>query len=137
MAPAGPPEPQLFESQATTFPSASAAVATSAWVEGRAPATLTSWSRSSISFTGRPVSLAIWAQTTPQRSTLNLLPKPPPMYWVSTWTFEAGMPICSPSCEATPEIAWVEAQSVTVSSSCHSATWPWDSREQWAICATW
>ena len=77
------------------------------------------------------------AQTTPQRSTLNLLPKPPPMYWVSTWTFEAGMPIASPSCEATPERACVEAQTVTVSSSSHSATWPWGSSEQWAICATW
>ena len=55
------------------------------------PATASSWSRSRKSFTGRPATRARRAPSTPHRSTSNLEPNPPPMYWVWMRTFEAGI----------------------------------------------
>src|SRR3954453_1778336 len=74
----GPPEPQDFDVHAVSVPSFLAPTSISAKADARSPATASSAWRSSIILTGAPASLASWAQTNPQRSTLNLLPKPPP-----------------------------------------------------------
>ncbi len=128
----GPPEPQDFETQAVSVPSFFAPTSISAKAEGRSPATVSSAWRSSISLTGAPAILASWAQTIPQRSTLNLLPKPPPTKSAITRTLAAGMPSPSANCEATPETACVEHQAVRWSGSVQWQIWPWASMQLWA-----
>ena len=83
--PPGPPVPQPSDCQPVRRPSFEAATLTRAYAEGRAPATSSSASRSSMIFTALPCAcLASCAEATPQRSMPNLLPKPPPMYCCST-----------------------------------------------------
>ena len=85
-----PPEPQQSDSHAVIEPSFLTPIFTFAKAEGRCPATFNSWSRSSMSLTGFPVILESLAASTPHLSEANLEPKPPPMYWQSTWMFSVG-----------------------------------------------
>ncbi len=129
----GPPDPHDFETQAVSVPSFFAPASISANAEGRSPATASSAWRSSIILTGAPAILASLAQTIPQRSALNLLPKPPPTKSAITRTLAAGMPSPSASCEATPETACVEHQAVRWSGSVQWQIWPCASMQ---LCAT-
>ena len=81
--------PQDSDCHPTNVPSFFAPTFTFAYIEGRAPAAISSWSRSSIILTGRPAFLARRAHANPQVSAPNLLPKPPPITGVSTRTLSA------------------------------------------------
>src|SRR6266576_5508735 len=77
--PPGPPVPHDCDCQATSVPSFLAPTFTRAYADGRAPATRSSESRSSIRRTGAPPAFfESVAVTIPQRSGPHLLPHPPP-----------------------------------------------------------
>ena len=81
-----PPVAQDSDCQAVMVPSFFAATLILAKAEGRLPAMMSSVARSRNIFTGLPP-LAfgqLGAASTPQRSAVNLLPNPPPMYCIST-----------------------------------------------------
>src|SRR3989442_13394930 len=117
------PVPQDSDDHAVIVPSFCAPTRTLAWIEGRAPATISSWSRSSIIFTGRPAFLASCAHATPQVSAPNLLPKPPPITGVSVRTLPAGIFRPVANSPPIPLTFYVEAQTVRLSPS-HSVAWP-------------
>src|SRR5947209_4620785 len=88
--------PLLFPVHQIRVQSRLAATVTRAYADGRAPATSTSASRSSIMRTALPSAVFdICAVKIPQRSGENLLPNPPPTWSWSTRMLLAG--ICSGS----------------------------------------
>src|SRR5436190_20432209 len=107
--PPGPPVPQDCDCQPVMLPSLLAATFTRAYADGRAPATFSSASRSSMIRTGRPPAfLESLAAVLSHLSAENLLPKPPPMW--SWWTrmLAAGTPSGSAIWDGTPETFCVE-----------------------------
>src|SRR3990172_4771561 len=131
----GPPVPHESDHQPVSVPSFFAPTRTFAYIEGRAPALINSWSRSSIIFTGRPAFLASRAHARPQVSAPNLLPNPPPITGVSTRALPPGSSSARANSWLTPYKFCVEAHTVSSSSAAadHSATWPCVSRQQCVI----
>src|SRR5213594_692685 len=119
-APPIPPVPHEVDSQATNVPSFLTPTFTLAKVEGRQPATISSASLSSMIFTGLPASFESRAPSIPQRSALNLLPNPPPTWFIRTRIFVSGIPSGFANSVLSLETACVEGNTLSLSSPSHS-----------------
>src|SRR4029453_4565566 len=114
--PPKPPVDQELDCQDTRVPSFFAPTLILAKWEGRTPAMANSVARSRNSFTGRPpLALESRADSAPQRSAGNLLPKPPPTYSLCTWRLLAGISRVLARSPPTVETACVEGQNSTLS----------------------
>ena len=83
--PPNPPVDHDSDCQAVMVPSFFAPILILAKCDGRTPAIVSSVARSRKTLTGLPpAALDRWAPSICQRSAGNLLPKPPPMYCMST-----------------------------------------------------
>src|SRR5215471_16329678 len=118
-----PPVPHDSASNAVITPSDDTPALIWAAADGRLPVSRCSSLRSSISLTGTPAALANFAQIKASAPALDLEPKPPPMYCVTTCTFGCGIESACASCWATPTTPCVEIQTFSLSPS-HSQTEP-------------
>src|SRR3989442_1486070 len=107
-----PPVPQDSDDQAVIVPSFCAPTRTLAWIEGRAPATISSWSRSSIISPGGPVFLPSRAPAPPQVWPQNFLQTPPPTPGGGGRPFPAGIFRPLANSPPIPLTFCVEAQTV-------------------------
>src|SRR6185295_2991274 len=131
-----PPVPQLCASNAVSLPSAETPARIFAYADGRLPVSRCSSLRSRNSLTATLASCASFAQIRPCASGPNLLPNPPPMYWVITRTFALGIlrPCAKPS--FVPCTPCVDTHAVSLSPS-HSQTQPCDSMQTCVITCVW
>src|SRR5580700_1122193 len=128
-----PPVAHDSDCQAVMVPSFFAASLILANAEGRLPAIFNSVARSRYIFTGLPpLALESRPASTPQLSATNLLPKPPPMYCISTCTLAAGTSSDLPRSPPMPDTFCVEGHRL-MRSPLNCTMLPCDSRQQCVI----
>src|SRR5271170_4378473 len=115
-----PPVDHVSDCHAVIVPSLCAATLTLPKIEGRLPAIVNSVSRSRKNFTGRPpLIFESLAHSIPHVSAGNLLPNPPPIYCICTWTSVTGILMARATSPPMPETFCVDGQYSTLLSFFH------------------